>query len=138
MNTMYRCLPVIALALSFFAGAASAQALPQQPYLKRNFTAAALRGEIAFLNPPAVELNGRATQLSPGSRIRSMDNMVVLSGSVTGQKAVVHYTVDDITGQVRDVWILRPDEVANTPWPRSLAEAQAWQFDTLGQRWTKP
>ncbi len=133
---MYRCV-LAALALSF-ASAAGAQTMPQQLYLSRNFPAMTLRGQISFLSPPAIELNGQATQLSPGSRIRNQDNMVVLSASLTGQRAKVHYTVDEVTRQVRDIWILRPDEAAKTPWPDNLTDAQAWRFDPAAQRWTKP
>lgn len=134
---MYRCVLITALGLSC-AVSAGAQALAQQPYLKREFPATALRGDIQFLNPPQIELNGKAAQLSPGSRIRGTHNMVVLSGTLTGQQTKVHYTLDDISQQVKDVWILRPEEVAVSPWPRTLLEAQTWRFDAMSQRWTKP
>lgn len=133
---MFRCV-LAALALSFVS-TAGAQTLPQQPYLKRDFPALTLRGQVTFLSPPGIELNGKAAQLSPGSRIRNQNNMVVLSGTLVGQSATVHYTVDDITHQVRDIWLLRRDELAKTPWPDNLTDAQAWRFDSAAQRWTKP
>ncbi len=133
---MFRCIWA-AMALSF-ASAVGAQALTSQPLLKRDFPAMALRAQVTFLTPPAIELNGQSTQLSPGSRIRNQNNLVVLSGSLTGQSFKVHYTVDEITNQVRDIWILRPDEAAKTPWPESLIDARAWRFDRVTQRWFKP
>ncbi len=134
---MFRCVLATLMAVSFL-GSAAAQALPQQPYLKRNFTAAALRGEMVFLNPPDIRLNGQLTRLSPGSHIRNRDNLLVLSGTLVGQQATVHYTVDDITHQVMDVWLLRPEEIDKTPWPESPAEARSWQFDFANQRWLRP
>lgn len=134
---MFRCLLAPLLAVSF-AGSALAQHLPQQPHLKRNFPATALRGEIVFLNSPEIQLNGHAARLSPGSRIRNMDNMLVLSGTLAGQRATVNYTVEEITQQVMDVWLLRPEEAEKSPWPQTPAEARSWRFDPLAQRWTRP
>jgi hypothetical protein len=41
----------------------------------------------------------------------------------------------DLTGQVQDVWILGPNE-RNLAWPRTVEEAQRWEFDTGRQAWT--
>jgi hypothetical protein len=128
INTMYRCLALVL--------AVCAWALPAAAQVSRNFPQNALRGEIAFGYPPEVAVNGQAARLSPGSRIRGLNNMLELSGTLAGARATVNYTVDD-GGQIRDVWILRPEEIANQPWPTTVQEAQAWAFDPIAQVWTK-
>jgi hypothetical protein len=117
--------------------ALSAPAHAQQK-LARNFPQNALRGTIVFGAPPAIELNGHDAQLAPGARIKTADNLLALTGTVAGNKAVVNYTVEQITGLVKDVWILRPEEIANKPWPRNAEEASEWRFDPVTQTWTKP
>ena len=108
-----------------------------QNVVQRNFPANALRGEIAFGQPPEVVLNGQAARLSPASRIRGTNNLLVMSGALIGMKAVVHYTVDPL-GLVHDVWILTDAERAKQPWPTKAADARAWSFDPVAQVWTKP
>ena len=103
----------------------------------RQFPAAALHGEVQFGQPPEVVLNGEPWRLSPGTRIRGLDNMLALSGALVGGRHVVHYTVE-APGYLKDVWILRPDEVANEPWPRTTKEAAAWTFDVIAQKWARP
>ena len=78
----------------------------------------------------------RAARLSPGARIRGMDNMLQMSGSLIGLKLRVHYTLD-ASGNVNDVWVLTPDEAKREPWPKTPAEAQTWFFDWSAQAWTK-
>lgn len=133
---MYRCavLAATAAAVSVFALPLAAQA---QQQLRRAFPENAYRGVIVFGAPPAVRLDGQDTQLAPGSRVRNPDNMLVLSGELVGNKFIVNYTVDP-SGIVKDVWILRDEEVANKPWPRNPAEASQWVFDPVAQTWTKP
>jgi hypothetical protein len=129
MNTMLRCI-IVALAAVCFAAPAAAQ-------VQRQFPQSALRGEMAFVNPPEVKVNGTAAMLAPGSRIRGQNNMLEMSGTLVGMKLWVHYTVDT-QGSVMDVWILRPEELARKPWPASRAQAEAWQFDATAQAWTRP
>jgi hypothetical protein len=105
--------------------------------LMRRFPRTALRGEITFGAFPQVAVNGNAAQLSPGSRVRDAGNMIALPGALQGHKYVVDYTVDPM-GLVQDVWILRPDEIAVQPWPRTPLEAQTWAFDENAQTWAKP
>ena len=112
---------------------ASAQILFQ-----RTFPQEALRGEIAFGNtPPEALLNGAATRLAPGARIRGADNMMVMSDQLRGRAFVVHYT-RDLLGQPKDIWLLRPDEVSRTPWPATPEESKTWRFDATTQTWAKP
>jgi hypothetical protein len=125
---MYRC--VIA------AAAALVLAAPASAQVQRNFPQNALRGEIVIGNPPEIVLNGATTRLAPGSRIRNQNNMLEMSGALVGNKFVVHYTTD-LSGLVRDVWILRPEELAIRPWPTTAEEAARWSFDPIAQSWTK-
>ncbi len=125
---MVRCL-VLALALCASAAPAAAQ-------MQRNFPQDALRGDISIGLPPAISLNGRSAQLAPGARIRDMNNMLALSASISGARFTAHYTIDT-GGQLKDVWILRPEELANKPWPSTPQEAAAWAFDPAAQTWTK-
>jgi hypothetical protein len=110
---------------------------PSLAQVQRQFPPTALRGQLVFGQPPHVALNGEPKQLAPGARIRAQSNMIVLSGSLAGSTEVVHYTIDP-QGQLKDVWILRPDELANLPWPSTPSEALAWSFDAIAQRWIKP
>lgn len=126
---MYRCF-ALAVALSTLHAAAPAQ-------VQRQFPADALRGDIEFLQPPEIRLNRDNARLAPGARIRAQDNMQQMSGALIGSKWVVNYTVDTY-GLVRDVWILRPDEVSKRPWPRTPVEARSWLFDPVAQTWSKP
>ena len=63
--------------------------------------------------------------------------MLAMSASLSGGRFTAHYTVDG-GGEVRDVWILRADELAIRPWPETTKQAQTWAFDPTAQRWTKP
>ena len=71
----------------------------------RSFPEKALRGTLVVLQPPEITMDGRPARLSPGSRIRGANNMLVLSGALVNQTLTVNYTVDTV-GLVHDVWIL--------------------------------
>jgi hypothetical protein len=130
MNTLTRC--VAALLLAFvLAGGALAQTV------QRNFPATALRGEISFGQPPEVLVNGQPARLAPAARIRGLNNLIVMSGALMGQKAVVNYVLDPL-GLVQDVWILTDAERAKQPWPTTPREAKSWSFDPIAQVWKKP
>ena len=101
------------------------------PILKQS-----LRGEILFGQPPEVTLNGHAARLAPGARIRDLDNRLVLSGNLIGQKYKVNYTVDTL-GLLMNVWILKADEAAKL-WPTTPTEAATWIWDPVSQTWSKP
>jgi hypothetical protein len=137
---MFRCdlpsarrtvLSLIGLVLAALAATASAQ-VPQ-----RNFPPHALRGEIAFGQPPEITVNGVPARLAPGARVRGQNNMLQMSAALAGGKAVVNYTIDN-GGQVFLVWILNDAEIANKPWPATPQQAQQWRFDPIAQVWSKP
>ena len=126
---MYRCVLVLFASLCIAIAPASAQ-------VQRNFPADALRGALVVENAPEVTLNGAPARLAPGARIRGQSNMLVLSGSIAGQRLLVHYTFD-MQGHVKDVWILTPEEAAKRPWPSTPQEAASWSFDLAAQTWTR-
>ena len=126
---MLRC-ALIAATLVVCASAAVAQT-------PRNFPAAALRGEIVVTAPPELLLNKRPARLAPGARIRTVDNMLVMSGAAVNQRLVVNYTLD-LQGQLLEVWILNPAELARKPWPSTAQEAATWRFNVDTQTWSKP
>lgn len=133
LRCVSRAATLLALALAFcLPGLAQAQA-------PRKFPANALRGEIVITHPPELVLNQKiAARLAPGSRIRGMDGMQVMSGALVGRKLIVHYTLDPTSGQMLDVWVLTPQEFARQPWPATPAEAATWQFNPDAQVWRKP
>jgi hypothetical protein len=126
---MYRCFIAFVASL-MLVGGASAQSM-------RKFPPTALRGTFEVVQAPDVALNGKPARLAAGARIAGQDNMLKLSASLTGQKYLVHYTVDT-QGLLKDVWILTADEAAKKPWPTTAAEAQGLLFDPVAQVWSKP
>lgn len=129
---MYRCIALSAALLT--TGIASGWA--QEPST-RQFPQRALRGVVTFGEPPEVVLNGAPARLSPGARLRGPNNMLVLSGTLTGTKETVHYTLEN-TGLIKDLWILRDEEKAHKPWPTKPEHTLTWSFDAGTQTWTKP
>lgn len=124
---MLRCVTLVAAVVA---------ALPAVAQIQRNFPANALRGEFVVVQPPEVRLNGKPARLAPGSRIRSQNNMLEMSGALVGQRWIVHYT-RDTNGDLFDVWLLTDAEAARKPWPVNEAQAQAWAFDPVGQTWSR-
>jgi hypothetical protein len=127
---MPRCLSTVAAALAL---AVPALVCAQ---IARPMPPSALRGEALFGQPPELAINGQATRLTPGSRIRGLNNMLVLSGTLVGQKGIINYTTDD-NGLVVDVWLLRDEEIAQL-WPKTREEATTWSYDPLTKTWSKP
>lgn len=125
------------LLVSLIAAGLTAALPAHSQALMRRFPRTALRGEIAFGAFPQITVNGKPAQLAPGSRVRNAANMNAMPGALAGNKATANYTVDS-SGLVHDVWILRADEIAVQPWPRTPAEAAAWFYDDGAQRWSKP
>lgn len=124
--------PLTLVSAVWLAAASSTGAQAQAP---RQFPANALRGEILVTDPPELVLNGKQpARLAPGGRIWGDNNMLQLSGTLVDRKLVVNYTFDG-WGQISQVWILRADEAANKPWPRTPEQAATWIFDFQAQTW---
>jgi hypothetical protein len=113
-------------------------AVPAQAQSHRSFPSNALRGELSFVAPPEVLLNRQPARLAPGVRIRGEDNLLKLSGAVAGGRYLVHYTREATTGMLLEVWILNAAERANRLWPTNERDAGNWQFDPVGQTWSRP
>lgn len=129
---MTRCVFTAAAAAVALVAAAPAQAQTHRP-----FPAYALRGELVVLQTPDVLLNDQPARLAPGARIKGDTNLLLQPASLTGQKFIVHYTVEP-GGLIMDVWVLNPAELANKVWPRTAQEAATWQFSPADQLWFKP
>ena len=67
------------------------------------------RGRLTVTVPPQIMLDGKADRLSPGARIRGINNLLLMSGSVVGQDLPVVYK-RDAAGLVHEVWVLTPAE----------------------------
>jgi hypothetical protein len=120
MDTMNRCTHAPAGALLaaparpaglLLALALAVSPLAQAEALPRAFPDTALRGQMTVTQPPEVTLDGQPARLSPGSRIRNVNNTLALSGTLVGQELTVNYTRDGY-GLVHEVWILSPHEIA--------------------------
>ena len=82
----------------------------------RQFPPKAMRGTLRVVAPPDVAMDGKADRLSPGSRIRGANSMMVMSAALVGQTVVVNYTREP-NGMIHDVWVLSPDEIRLLPVP---------------------
>lgn len=80
----------------------------------RQFPVNIKRGVMTVTAPPEVLINGAVMRLSPGVRIRGPNNMILMSGALTGQQYSVNYVLEQ-QGLVRDVWILTQAEVDQLP-----------------------
>ena len=61
--------------------------------------------------PPVVAMNGQPDRLSPGVRIRSTSNLLVLPATLAGQTVPTVFR-RDAAGLVHEVWLLTPEEYA--------------------------
>jgi hypothetical protein len=71
----------------------------------RPFPAEAKRGVMQVQSGQSILMNGAQERLSPGAQIRGVNNMLVMSGQMVGQKVLVNYT-RDAQGSVHQVWVL--------------------------------
>ena len=110
---MNRCLhmPVV----RFFLLLAIAGTLAYSPApvaaqtLLRPFPPSAKRGTLVVTAPPQVLIDGTSERLSPGARIKGVNNLLVLSASLLGTPVLVNY-VRDPQGLIHEVWILSAQE----------------------------
>ena len=66
-------------------------------------------GLMVVTQAPVITMDGKVDRLSPGSRIRDLNNMLVLSAGITGKEIPVVYRRDP-SGLVHEAWILTPEE----------------------------
>ena len=118
---MNRCLPHTARFLRLTAPAALLAGLvfsalgSSAQVVNRPFPANAVRGVLTVTQPPDVLMDGKADRLSPGARIRSTNNLTVVSGALVGQGLRVNYTREP-NGYIHEVWVLT-DAEARQPAP---------------------
>ncbi len=105
---MNRCLRTLLapVALVLTLGAAQAQDI-----IRQTIPGNAKLGVLQVTLPPEVLLDGKVDRLSPGARIRAENNMMVVSGALSGQQLLVAY-VREPQGMLHDVWILNAAERA--------------------------
>ena len=100
------------LACALLAGLAC---LPVFPAAAQGFVREApkdvVRGRLVVTAPPQVMLDGKPDRLSPGARIRGLNNLLVMSGSVVGQDLPVVYR-RDAAGLIHEAWVLTAEEDA--------------------------
>jgi hypothetical protein len=97
---------ILVVALAFLLpGIASAQGM------RREAPKDVVLGKMVVTAPPQITLDGKPDRLSPGSRIRDLNNMIVLSGGLVGKTLPVVYK-RDAAGLVHEVWILTNEEYA--------------------------
>ena len=125
--------PAFATLLALFVATASGGVAAQ---VQRVFPQNALRGALVIGDPPEATLNGDPARLAPGVRIRGTTNMLAMSGTLSGGRLLVNYTLDT-SGLIKDVWILTPEEAARR-WPTTQKQADEWLFDPVAQTWTRP
>jgi hypothetical protein len=106
-RALVTCTVIACLGTTAWSGAANAQTSA----VGREFPRNTQRGSLVVTAPPEVLVNGKADRLSPGARIHSPQNMLVMSGALVGQKLLVNYTREN-TGMVNEVWLLTPEEAA--------------------------
>lgn len=96
------CAALVALWLSFSFSAAAQG-------IQRDAPKDVVLGEMTVTAPPEITMDGKPDRLSPGSRIRDLNNMLVLSGGIVGKTLPVVYR-RDAAGLVHEVWMLTADE----------------------------
>jgi hypothetical protein len=126
MYTMNRCFVALTVGLTaVFALAAHAQndsrrdsavvlsapeaSAPADSGGRRAFPRNAMRADFVVTASPEITINGRADRLSPGARIRSINNTLVTPATIAGLKYLVNYTREQ-NGMVHEVWILTEQE----------------------------
>jgi hypothetical protein len=92
-----------ALTVSLLPASAAAQGM------RREAPKDVVPGQMAVGAPPEISIDGKPDRLSPGSRIRDLNNMLVLSGNLAGKTMPVVYR-RDAAGLVHEAWILTPEE----------------------------
>jgi hypothetical protein len=99
---------IVGAALFAIAGFSHAQA-PSQ--VGRQAPADVRPAVLVVTAPPEITLDGKPDRLSPGARIRDTRNLLLLSGSVVGQRLPVVYR-REAAGLVHEVWVLTEQEYA--------------------------
>lgn len=101
---MNRCLLWVATTLSCLAFNAAAQGIVREA--PKDVKPAIIE---VSPTPPIIKIDGKEDRFSPGARIRDINNMMVLTGQLAGQRVYTVYRRDG-AGLVHEVWLLTEDE----------------------------
>jgi hypothetical protein len=104
--TMNRCISWAAaalLALSLHATASAQVIVRDAP---KDVKPAILH----VVTPQDVKINDKMERFSPGARVRDLNNMLVLPGSLVGKSVYTVYKREGMTNYVHEVWLLTEDE----------------------------
>jgi len=104
-STRARALLALIAGLLFLSFTAVAQGI------RREAPTNVVLGRLALVTPPVIAIDGKPDRLSPGARIRDLNNMLVLSASLSGKEVPVVYRRDS-SGLVHEVWLLTEAEYA--------------------------
>jgi hypothetical protein len=99
---MKRLLLLAALSGLATGAAAQMRSVPQD----------AERGEIRHVQGMTIAIDGTERQLAAGAQIRSASNLIIVPSAIP-PGSLAKYTVD-ASGMVRRVWILTPQEAAQS------------------------
>lgn len=105
---MNRCTRTLLAPVAFVLALGAAQA---QDIIRQTIPGTAKLGVMQVTLPPEVLLDGKPDRLSPGARIRAENNMMVVSGALSGQQLLVAY-VREPQGMLHEVWVLNAAERA--------------------------
>ena len=98
----------------------------------RQFPASAQRGTLVVTQPPEVLINGAPARLSPGARIKGVNNMLVFSSTLVGSSVLVNYR-RDAQGLIHEAWILSAEEAKE----KRAGMEPVWNF-VFGSDFEKP
>ncbi len=107
---LWRTRLMSACAFLFFGLSLGPAAGPAMAQSGRSFPPQAQRAVLQVTQAPDLLLNGKPARLAPGARIRASNDLLVLSGTLTGQTLLVNVVLES-GGLVKEVWILSPEEV---------------------------
>ena len=93
----------------FLAGSALLASIASAQGIRRDAPQDVVLGQLVVTAPPQVTVDGKPDRLSPGSRIRDLNNMLMLSGGIVGKTLPVVYR-RDAAGLVHEAWVLTDEE----------------------------
>ncbi len=93
------------------AGALTAMIASSVFAFDRPFPTTAKRGKMSPALYPAIVIDGKTNQLSPGARIWNQDNLIEMPNMLIAGTYVVNYTFNN-EGDIDRIWILTQQEIS--------------------------
>jgi hypothetical protein len=122
----FRARLILAASLAFAGLSFTYASIAQAQGIQRSAPKDVVLGQMTVTTPPQVTLDGKPDRLSPGSRIRDLNNMLVLSGGIVGKTVPVVYR-RDAAGLVHEVWILTAEEYSKLGGAGATGSAEGYQ-----------